>query len=42
MQSWKYYNHAMVPTTPPHEKIDETPMADGNIWKIGGGQAFIC
>lgn len=20
---WKYYNHALLPTTAPHEKVDE-------------------
>ena len=25
MKKWKYYNHAMIPTTAPHEKIDTEP-----------------
>ena len=33
---WKYYNHAAVPTTAPHEVPDLTPIKDGSIWKIGG------
>lgn len=33
---WRYYNHAAVPTTAPHELPDLTPVHDGRIWKIGG------
>lgn len=34
---WKYYNHAAIPTTAPHETPDMAPIVDGSIWKIGGG-----
>ena len=35
---WRYYNHAAMPTTAPHEQPDLTPLRDGRIWKIGGGR----
>ena len=31
---WKYYNHAMIPTTAPHEIPDLQVLKDGAIWKI--------
>lgn len=37
INKWKYYNHAAIPTTAPHEIPDITPITDGSIWKIGGG-----
>lgn len=36
ISDWKYYNHAAVPTTAPHEKPDLTPLKDGSIWNIDG------
>ena len=33
---WMYYNHAAVPTTPPHELPNTDLIKDGNIWNIGG------
>ena len=30
---WKYYNHALLPTTAPHEKIDESVIKQGILWK---------
>lgn len=37
IDGWKYYNHAAVPTSAPHEIPDVSPITDGSIWKIGGG-----
>ena len=36
---WKYYNHALLPTTSPHEKVDESVIKQGILWKKkwGGG-----
>lgn len=31
--NWKYYNHAMIPTTAPHEEVDTRSIDDGSIWK---------
>lgn len=36
IDGWKYYNHAAIPTTAPHEIPDISPITDGSIWKIGG------
>ena len=30
---WIYYNHAMIPTTAPHEEPDLRIINDGSIWK---------
>ena len=27
---WKYYNHAAIPSTAPHEKINEEPIKNGD------------
>jgi hypothetical protein len=32
IDGWKYYNHAMIPTTAPHEIPDLTPIKSGSIW----------
>lgn len=34
--NWRYYNHAAIPTTAPHEEPDLTPIKDGSIWNIEG------
>lgn len=36
INGWKYYNHAAIPTTAPHETPDISPITDGSIWKISG------
>lgn len=36
VKGWKYYNHAAVPTTSPHEKVDTSAIENGQVWKIGG------
>ena len=38
---WKYYNHAAIPKTAPHDVPDMTPMKDGSIWKIDGGTPLL-
>lgn len=35
VEGWRYYNHAMVPTTAPHETPDMRPIESGAIWKGG-------
>lgn len=41
IEGWKYYNHAVIPTTMPHEAPDVTPITDGSIWRIEGGYPFL-
>ena len=41
IQGWKYYNHAAVPTTSPHESPDIIPVENGSIWKIEGGTPLL-
>ncbi len=36
IDGWKYYNHAAIPTTPPHLEPDLRPIKDGTIWKLNG------
>jgi len=36
IEGWKYYNHAAIPTTAPHEQVDLMPIQDGSIWNIKG------
>lgn len=33
---WKYYNHAVIPASAPHEMPDISPIIDGSIWEIEG------
>lgn len=36
IEGWKYYNHAMIPSTAPHIVPDLTEINNGNVWKIPG------
>lgn len=36
VDGWKYYNHAAIPTTAPHEQPNLAPVMDGSIWKMNG------
>ena len=38
---WKYYNHAAIPTTAPHENPDLTPLKDERIWHIEGKKPLL-
>ena len=38
---WKYYNHAAIPTTAPHEMPDLTPVRNGSIWNIEGKKPLL-
>lgn len=33
MKLWKYYNHAMIPITAPHEKIDADSLNNKQFWR---------
>lgn len=33
---WRYYNHAAIPSIPPHANPDTRPIKDGTIWRGGG------
>ena len=39
--NWKYYNHAVIPTTAPHEEPDLEPVKDGSIWNIEGKKPLL-
>lgn len=36
MINWKYYNHAAIPTTAPHQNPDLLSVENGSVWKIEG------
>lgn len=38
---WSYYNHAIVPTTAPHETVDESMVDSKNFWKSVGGYPLL-
>ena len=40
INGWKYYNHAAIPKTAPHEKVDVHPIKDKTIWKMDGNPYF--
>jgi hypothetical protein len=40
INGWKYYIHAAIPTTAPHEKADIRPLMDKTIWKMNGNPFF--
>lgn len=40
MEKWRYYNHAMIPRTAPHEKVDLTVFDDKGFWKNSGFSLF--
>ena len=33
MKEWKYYNHAMIPTTAPHEEVNVEALKNKQFWK---------
>ncbi|MCR4718209.1 MAG: hypothetical protein K5768_01100 [Firmicutes bacterium] len=37
VNGWRYYNHAAIPLSLPHETPDTTPIENGNIWNLKGG-----
>lgn len=41
IKGWKYYNHAMIPTTAPHESVNLKPLLDGSIWKMSGRKPLL-
>lgn len=34
IKGWKYYNHAMIPTTAPHVTVDTTNVDNGSVFDI--------
>ena len=36
-ESWKYYNHAMIPNVRPHEKPNLNVISNGSIWNLAEG-----
>ena len=42
IQGWKYYNHAMIPTTAHHENVLLDPVERGKCLKYRGGYTVAC
>ena len=42
IDNWKYYNHAVVPITAPHENPDLKPIEDNSNWKNWWGYSATC
>lgn len=40
MKRWKYYNHAMIPTTAPHEYVDVEALNNKQFWNENRGALF--
>lgn len=40
-RGWRYYNHAMISDTAPHEEVNITPVKNGNIWRIEGKKVLL-
>jgi hypothetical protein len=38
---WRYYNHAIIPTTAPHETADISALEQKDIWKAFGGHPIL-
>ena len=36
VDGWRYYNHAAIPSTPPHVEVNMKPINDGSIWDVKG------
>lgn len=42
IDGWKYYNHAAIPTTAPHTKVNLEPIENNTIWKkLDGGYCLL-
>lgn len=39
VDGWKYYNHAAITTTAPHEEPNLSAIEDGSVWKVGEGKS---
>ena len=37
INDWRYYNHAVIPSTGPHEEPDISCIKNKSIWKLNGG-----
>lgn len=41
VSNWRYYNHAIIPTTAPHEAVDESIFKSRSLWKSVGGHPVL-
>jgi hypothetical protein len=41
IDGWKFYNHAAIPTTAPHEIPDLKPIESGLVWSNMGGTPLL-
>lgn len=38
IDGWQYYNHAMIPSSAPHEAVDLSAVRNGEIWHYRNGK----
>lgn len=41
MKTWKYYKHALIPTTAPHEEVDAQVISNKQFWRENSGALFV-
>lgn len=41
VRGWQYYNHAAIPSIPPHEAVNKLPLENGDIWNVGGQKPML-
>lgn len=39
IEGWRYYNHAVLPSSAPNVEVNMEPLLNSTIWKIGGDSA---
>lgn len=41
IDGWRYYNHAIISTSLPHENVNMAPLEDGSIWTINKNAVLV-
>lgn len=41
MNEWKFYNYAIIPTTPPHINPNATAIEDGSVWGVSKNKTLL-
>lgn len=41
IEGWRYYNHAVLPSSAPNVEVNMEPLLNSTIWKIGGGTPLL-
>lgn len=38
---WRYYNHALMPSTPPHKTVNTKALQDKKLWRLEGKKIYL-